>query len=84
MTGIEPLFCNRRDIGRGAAALNVARQLIGRRIRWPGDNYGGIITDITTTRNGYMMFVVEWDDDVPDWYGTEVSPRSSVEVADAE
>lgn len=81
--GTEPLFTTRRDIGRGAFALNAARRLIGRRIRWPGENHGGIITDVTTTRNGYAMFVVEWDEDVPDWYANEVSPRSSVEVADA-
>ena len=78
--GEEPLI-KPRSLGRGATSYAAARQMIGRRIHWIDDDPGhGTITDVTTTRNGYVMFVVAWDDGSPDWWATVVSPRSSALV----
>lgn len=58
--------------GRGPDAVNEARALIGRRVRFAG--HDGTIVDITASQNGYVRYVVQWDPGTPASWGTVVAP----------
>ena len=62
--------------GRTPRAHSEARQYIGCRVNWRGDEHGGTIVGTTRTRNGYTRWVVEWDVGSPDWWSTELAPSA--------
>ena len=74
-------------IGRGGPALVAARAMIGRRVRWTplhGEEGGsGTISGLSTTSNGWVRWVVDWDDGTPEWWSSLVSPGANGLVVDA-
>jgi len=54
-----------------------AKRNVGRRCHWRDRNTGRIEGSGTIigvkTRGSWPMYVVDWDADAPDWWGSEVS-----------
>lgn len=72
-----------RPAPRGASGAVAERRMIGRRVRIQrgplvDDECRGTIRDISLTSNGYVRWVVRWDEGTPEWIGREVSPTSTV------
>jgi hypothetical protein len=65
-------------IRRGHAGSALDRELIGRKIVWPGEQHTGTITGVTMTPNSYVRWIVDWDTAAPNWYANEISPGCGV------
>lgn len=50
----------------------IAPSNVGRRCRWREDGSGTIV-GTTIGRGGWSVYIVEWDDGCPPWWGTRVS-----------